>query len=290
LIGTHCGEESLRFQVNLFSSITNTSRVRLVGGKLDIAIAASSASDSCSILRASPSLRTEAKAEDNLHAFVSIPELDTEQDFESRITLEYLTLNRSFKLDQGSTSISLALSNDSYCRNDKFWETRDPLIKRTSEKIRNSSENTADFLLRAFEWVRDHMKLRDPQSTRLGAARAIRELTGDCDEMSDLFIALCRAANVPSRRVVGIFHHGQESESRPFDWHAWAEVLMSKNVWIPFDPSLNYFATISDRHLPRCCMGIRSDYPIRRLMWRSHPEKSPTLNDDDIETIIVIPS
>ena len=276
--------------MNLFSDISNTSGVRLVGGKLDIIIVAPSASGSCSNLRATPSLRTELKAEGNLHALVSIPELDPEQSFESRVALEYVTLDRSFKLDQSALPISLAQSNDSYCKNDKYWETKDPLIKRTSEKIRNSSTDTGDFLLRTFAWVRDNMKLRDPQPTRLGAARAIREQIGDCDEMSDLFIALCRAVNVPSRRVVGIFYHGQRSESRPFDWHAWAEVQVSKDVWVPFDPSLNYFATISDRHLPRCCMGRRSDYPIRRLTWRSHPDKFPTLNDDDIETITALSS
>jgi len=221
---------------------------------------------------------------------VSIPELDAEQIFESRIELEYVTSDRSFELDQRTSAINLAQSNDSYCKNDKFWETKDPLIRRTSERIHGSSRDTGDFLSRTFAWVRDNMKLRDPQPNRLGAARAIRELIGDCDEMSDLFIALCRAANVPSRRVVGIFYHGQRSESRPFDWHAWAEVQVSKDVWVPFDPSLNYFAAISDRHLPRCCMGRRSDYSLRSLTWRSRPDKFPTLNDDDVEAITALSS
>ena len=221
---------------------------------------------------------------------MSIPELDAEQVFESRIELEYVTSDRSFELDQRTSAINLAQSNDSYCKNDKFWETKDPLIRRTSERIHGSSRDTGDFLSRTFAWVRDNMKLRDPQSNRLGAARAIRELIGDCDEMSDLFIALCRAANIPSRRVVGIFYHGQRSESRPFDWHAWAEVQVSKDVWVPFDPSLNYFAAISDRHLPRCCMGRRSDYSLRSLTWRSRPDKFPTLNDDDVEAITALSS
>ena len=290
MIGAHCWEELLRFHVILFNSVSNTSRVRLVGGKMDVIIAASSASDSCSILRAMPSLRTESKAEGNVHALVSIPELDAERTFESRIELEYVTSHRSFELDKTAPLVALAQSNDSYCKNDKFWETKDPLIKRTSERIRGSSRDIGEFLSGVFAWVRDNVKLRDPQPNRLGAARAIRELIGDCDEMSDLFIALCRAANVPSRRVVGLFYHGRKTEPRPFDWHAWAEVQVSEGVWIPFDPSLNYFAAISEMHLPRCCMGRRSDYPLRRLTWRSHPDKFPTLNDDDVETITVLPN
>jgi transglutaminase-like putative cysteine protease len=223
-----------------------------------------------------------------MHALVRIPELDAEQAFESRIELEYVTSSRFFKLEHGISSVNLAQSTDSYCRNDKFWETKDPLVRRTSESIRNSSRDVGEFLSRAFAWVRDNVKLREPQLKRLGAAHTIRELTGDCDELSDLFIAFCRAANIPSRRVVGLFYHGHRTDSKPFEWHAWAEVQVSGNVWIPFDPSLNVFAAISERHLPRCCMGRRSDYPLRKLTWRSQPDKPPVLNDEDVETIIVL--
>jgi transglutaminase-like putative cysteine protease len=224
-----------------------------------------------------------------MHALVRIPELDAEQTFESRMELEYVTANRSFKFEQGISSVNLDQSTEIYCKNDKFWETKDPLVRRTSESIRSSSRDVGEFLSRAFAWVRDNVKLREPQPKRLGAAHTIRELTGDCDELSDLFITLCRAADIPSRRVVGLFYHGNKTERRPFEWHAWAEIRVSGDMWIPFDPSLNFFATISDRHLPRCCMGRRSDYPLRRLSWRSEPDRSPILNDDDVELITALP-
>jgi transglutaminase-like putative cysteine protease len=236
-----------------------------------------------------PRPRIENRTEDNTHVVVRIPELVAEGTFESRIELEYVTSNRSFKLDQGITSVNLDQSTYVYCKDDKFWETKDPLVRRTSESIRGSSRDVAEFLTRAFAWVRDNVKLRQPEPKRLGAAHTIRELTGDCDELSDLFIALCRAANIPSRRVVGLFYHGHTAEPRPFDWHAWAEVQVSGDVWIPFDPSLNFLAATSDRHLPRCCMGRRSDYPLRRLIWRSQPQKSPILNDDDVESVTPMP-
>ncbi|GEM_PF-5663063 len=218
-----------------------------------------------------------------------VPELGAEQTFESAIDLEYNTSAVSSHIAETISPTGPPESLYEYCRADKFWEIKDPLIRRTAEKISLSSPNLEGFLSSAFAWVRDNVRLRAPQPTRFGAAKAIRELAGDCDELSDLFIALCRAANVPCRRVVGIFYHGRESESRPFDWHAWAEVHVARDVWIPFDPSLNFFATISERHLARCCMGIESDYPVRRLTWRSHPTKSPFLNDDDVEGVVVIP-
>jgi len=268
--------------------VSNTSGVRLLGGKLDVVIAPPSASESFSILRAVPSPHVENKAEGNTHALVKIPVLAAEQSFESRIEVEYTTSALSFRLDRAFSSAGPADTAYDYCRGDKFWETKDPLIRRTADKIRRSSRDVPGFLSSVFAWVRDNMKLRDPQPTRLGAAHAIRERTGDCDELSDLFIALCRTQSVPCRRVVGLFYHGREDERRPFDWHAWAEVQACVDTWVPFDPSLNFFATISERHLPRCVMGRRSDYPIRRLTWRSRPDKPAVLNDDDIGSITVI--
>jgi transglutaminase-like putative cysteine protease len=187
-------------------------------------------------------------------------------------------------------SIGAVGADPEFCRRDKFWEIRDPLITKTADQLRRDSRDTQSLLSNTFTWVRDNLKLREPQPTRLGAARAIRDLSGDCDEFSDLFIALCRANGIPCRRVVGLFFHGRDDRGKSFEWHAWAEVLVSNNAWIPFDPSLNFFTCISDRHLPRCCMGRRSEYPIRRLTWRSPPTKPPVLNDDDVESVAVVPA
>jgi len=285
-----CWEKPLRYHVSLINSVSNTSGARLLGGKLDVVIAPPQASESFSILRAAPSPHVENKAEGNTHALVKIPVLAAEQNFESRIDVEYTTSTLRFQLDRTYSSTGFAGPAYEYCRSDKFWETKDPLIRRTADKIHRSSRDMPDFLSNTFAWVRDNMKLREPQPIRLGAARAIRERTGDCDELSDLFIALCRTRRVPCRRVVGLFYHGRKDEGRPFDWHAWSEVQAGVNTWVPFDPSLNFFATISERHLPRCVMGRRSDYPIRRLTWRFRPDKPATVNDDDIGSITVIPS
>lgn len=251
-------------------------------------ISAPASNQSFSVLRATPSPRIENKSEGNTHVITRIPELNTEQTFESRAVIEYTVTAQSFQLDRAVAPLSPEHSTNELCKHAKFWETKDPLIRRTADKIRRSSDNTGTFLSNAFSWVRDNVKLREPQQIRLGAAHTIRALYGDCDELSDLFIALCRSVGIPSRRVVGVFYHGHESEARSFEWHAWAEASPGDNAWIPFDPSLGFLASISERHIARCCIGRQSDYPIRRVTWRSQPEKPPTLNDDDIENIIAL--
>lgn len=288
-VGVSCRERSLRFQVSLANTVKNTSGARLLGGNIDVVIAAPSQNLCFSITSATPSPRVDSGAESNTHAHVKIPELEAERTFESRIDIEYRTASLSFQLGESIPSGDFK-SLDEYCRAAKFWEIKDPLIRQTSERIRRSSSNVEDFLSRAFVCVRDNLKLRDPQPIRLGAARAMRERTGDCDELSDLFIALCRAVGVPCRRVVGLFYHARGECQKSFDWHAWAEVRLSNDVWVPFDPSLGFYAKISERHIPRCCMGRRSDYPIRKLSWRSRPIKPPVLNDDDVQIVTALSS
>lgn len=258
-----------------------------MGGKLDIAIAAPSPGQSFAVPQATPSCHIEIRSEGNTHALVKIPELNTEEAFGSRIAVEYKTSRVSFPLGQMTRPSHPTYE---YCRRDKFWETNDPLIRRTAERIRHSSRNFNEFLSNTYAWVRDSIRLQDPQPARHGAARAIRERIGDCDEMSDLFIALCRAEKVACRRVVGLFYHGDRGEKRPFEWHAWAEVQTDVNAWIPFDPALGFLASLSEMHLARVCMGRRSDYPTRKLDWRSRPVRPPVLNDDDVESITLLPS
>jgi transglutaminase-like putative cysteine protease len=62
-------------------------------------------------------------------------------------------------------------------------------------------------------------------------------LKGDCTEHALLFVALCRAAGLPARRVSGLVYAGPAERS--FGMHAWAEVYVGQ--WVDVDPTLNQF-------------------------------------------------
>jgi hypothetical protein len=50
-----------------------------------------------------------------------------------------------------------------------------------------------------YDWVRENV---DYQEGNLkGAVAALRDGNGDCEELTSLFIALCRASNIPARTV-----------------------------------------------------------------------------------------
>jgi transglutaminase-like putative cysteine protease len=65
----------------------------------------------------------------------------------------------------------------------------------------------------------------------LSAAALARDGAGDCGAFSALFVALCRAAGVPARVVLGAW------DSVTMAPHAWAEFHVPGHGWIGSDPS-----------------------------------------------------
>jgi hypothetical protein len=83
-------------------------------------------------------------------------------------------------------------------------------------------------------WV--HANLRKTSRSFLSSALdVLRRREGDCTEHALLAAALCRAAGVPARIVVGLAYAGDEK--RVFGFHAWIEVWCGR--WTAMDPAWN---------------------------------------------------
>lgn len=63
-----------------------------------------------------------------------------------------------------------------------------------------------------------------------GAAAALRRGKGDCTDYTDVFVALCRAKNIPARHVSGLLTHWRQTPC-----HSWAEFYTPENGWLPVD-------------------------------------------------------
>ena len=90
-----------------------------------------------------------------------------------------------------------------------------------------------DVVHKIYEYVIDHMEYASSSRRSRGAVMALQRGEGDCTEYADLFVALCRAKDIPARVVNG-YTVRFDSESPK---HNWAEVYLQGYGWIPFDPS-----------------------------------------------------
>lgn len=80
-----------------------------------------------------------------------------------------------------------------------FIETRHPEIVKVAKEAIADKETAWEQVEAIYDWVRDHVEYRN--GNLKGALAALRDKTGDCEEMTSLFIAMCRVNKIPARTV-----------------------------------------------------------------------------------------
>lgn len=81
------------------------------------------------------------------------------------------------------------------------------------------------------------------------ASWVLENKRGVCDEISSLFVAMCRALGIPARFVSGISYSSSELFTEPWQPHGWAEVYFPNLGWISFDITFGEFGYIDVTHL-----------------------------------------
>jgi transglutaminase-like putative cysteine protease len=76
----------------------------------------------------------------------------------------------------------------------------------------------------------------DPTHTATTAAEAFQLRRGVCQDLTHVFIAAARAANVPARYVGGHFFRADGVTAQEAG-HAWAEAYVDGLGWVGFDPT-----------------------------------------------------
>ena len=133
------------------------------------------------------------------------------------------------------------------------------------ERARELTAPANDDLQKArliFNFVKKHVRydLGSPHRNK-GALSALQNRVGVCEDYAALFVALCRAAEIPARQVNGYTDpHGcglswklapAETLSLKGCRHSWSEFYLDGIGWLPADPTMNindtrltYFASL----------------------------------------------
>jgi transglutaminase superfamily protein len=135
---------------------------------------------------------------------VSIPTLRPGQEARAVVTVE---VERSSQEPPEDTSIYKLPNERKLPREVKYnYIGTSPLIESRHAKIRKLAkeigvdEDTAWGRVEAiYDWVRENVEYKNGPIK--GALAALRDGTGDCEELTSLFIAICRAGGIPARTV-----------------------------------------------------------------------------------------
>jgi transglutaminase-like putative cysteine protease len=111
--------------------------------------------------------------------------------------------------------------------------------EKVREHVRQAVGDETDAWRRAIRierWVHTHMRKDNASDAFATADHVARTLRGDCTEYAMLTAAMCRAAGIPSRAVVGLVYV-DSARGPAFGFHMWAEVWV-QGQWMPIDATL----------------------------------------------------
>jgi len=124
-----------------------------------------------------------------------------------------------------------------------FIDPNDSGIKKTAEDVLNDVDSSNSFVIAKslFIWLKGHTyyKAHPKDDETIQTANVTKELGyGDCDDLSFLYISLCRSVGIPARFIRGFTV--SRNQAVP---HAWAEVFVGGGIgnegWIPVECACN---------------------------------------------------
>lgn len=185
-----------------------------------------------------------------------------------------LSIDRFKKVTNISPKMGLILTS-----NQKYWDKDNPLIKTKLAQIFDDSKPVGNgqkvtlisrYVANTLGFDFDRAKNNDFQ--RLGAITTLNNpQKALCLEFSDLFIALTRAADIPSRLNIGYSFSGN-SKLRPLSengLHCWAQYFdPPAGGWVIVDPTwesttggVNYFSKFDLNHFILANRGVSPKEP-----------------------------
>lgn len=171
---------------------------------------------------------------------------------ELTITIERKSTTSSFATE---TPI-LARSNGSVTEENKIYvEPQERIESDETEIINKSTEITKNLSTdyrkaqAIFEFVNTQMKyVTTSSASNSGALAALKSMQGVCEEFATLFVALCRAQEIPARAVAGYKIENPYSNNVNLIDHVWAEIYLDDYGWLPVEPTIEY--TVNGSRLP----------------------------------------
>ena len=147
--------------------------------------------------------RIKKLGQDASQFFFKVPELNVGDVAEATVTVEIEKLESQPPIDPDQFVFSKKNSRKlrNYLTPSPFIESNDDRIKEIAERLEIDDSLSAWQQVEAiYRWVRENIQYEFDTEIR-SCLQALDAGHGDCEELSSLFIALCRARGIPARAV-----------------------------------------------------------------------------------------
>jgi len=162
-------------------------------------------------------------------------------------------LKGAYALPNGAKGSMMALFLDA----EPLLEVGNPKIVALARRLRGSDTDPRVVAERINRWVYDSLR----KTITIGVPSALATLEarrGDCNEHTQLAVALSRAAGIPARVAAGLAYVDGK-----FYYHAWPEIWLER--WVAVDPTFGQFPADA-AHLRLTVGGLGRQAELLRLM------------------------
>jgi len=147
-----------------------------------------------------------------------------------------------------------------YTLADEYWEVNDATIRSLSQNLTKGENSALNKVKAIYDYVVDNIEYDDAKFQailsgqnpgRYGAVKTLTLGRGVCEDISDLFVALCRASGIPAVVVSGPTYSRDGLTSGAEVGHAWTEVYIPGYGWLEIDPTWKLFGRLEGRHIAK---------------------------------------
>jgi len=175
----------------------------------------------------------------------------------------------------------------SYLESQEIIDINDE-IKQTASGIVQGEDDLYRAVFKLAEWVEDNVKYNLSTLTIEASQKAswvLRNKRGVCDELTSLFISLCRSVGIPARFVTGISYSNINQQNKGWGPHGWAEVYFPRAGWVPFDVTYKELGFVDALHI-KLRTSLDAKEPSINYVTRSkHTEIKPGSLDFNVSII-----
>ncbi len=125
-------------------------------------------------------------------------------------------------------------------------------IKSTASGIVGEEDDLYKAVFKLARWAEDNIEYNLSTMTVDASQKAswvLENRKGVCDEITSLFIAMCRSLGMPARFVTGISYSNIYLENNGWGPHGWAEVYFPGDGWVPFDITYKEYGWVDATHI-----------------------------------------
>ncbi len=143
---------------------------------------------------------------------------------------------------------TLGTNYTEYTKPTEFIDVNDEIRRTATDIIEGETDyyravfKIADWVGRNVNYTLDTMTADMVQKS----SWVLENKEGVCDEITNLFISLCRAAGIPARFIGGVVY---SNIAEDFGTHGWAEVYFPAEGWVPVDVTFSQVGWMDPTHI-----------------------------------------